>query len=176
MRRVLMSIPVIVSLAILSAIPGCGSASDSGKPKEVTGGPPSTVPLTEHDHPSEGPHHGSLIELGNEEYHAELVHDEKAGTVTIYILDSKAEKAVPIEAAELMINLKHDGQPEQFPLKAEPQEGDPADKSSRFVSKDAELGEDLDHKGADPQLSVNIDGKSYIGKIAHDHDHAHKHD
>ena len=29
-----------------------------------------------HAHPSEGPHGGELIELGNEEYHAELLHPE----------------------------------------------------------------------------------------------------
>ena len=39
-----------------------------------------------HAHPSEGPHHGALIELGKEDYHAEIVHDEKTDTVTIYIL------------------------------------------------------------------------------------------
>ncbi len=50
--------------------------------------PPATVDV--HSHPTEGPHHGTLIELGKEEYHAELVHDDKM--VTIYILDSAAKK------------------------------------------------------------------------------------
>ncbi len=72
--------------------------------------PPDTAGV--HDHPAEGPHHGSLIELGNEEYHAELVHD--AENVTVYILDSSASTATPIEAPELTINLMHDGKPAQF--------------------------------------------------------------
>jgi len=130
----------------------------------------------EHAHPTEGPHGGDLIELGNEEYHAELVHDEKAGTVTIYILDAHAEAAVPIDAPELTINLKHDGQAEQFKLAASPDASDPQGKSSRFTSSDAELGEDLEHEGAEPQLVVAINGKQYRGKIEHGHeDGDHKH-
>lgn len=128
-----------------------------------------------HDHPSEGPHHGSLIELGEEEYHAEFVHDEDAGTVTIYILDGTAEKTVPIQAQELVINLKHDGRGEQFKLTASPDEGDPAGKSSRFVSNEAELGEDLDAEGVEARLVVKIAGKSYTGELEHDHDHEHEH-
>lgn len=169
-------LPLLTSLSLVWFAAGCGDAPDSKKPKEVSGGPPKTVETSghEHDH-GDPPHHGTLIELGDEEYHAELVHDEKAKTVTVYILDSAAKKAVPIEAAEIVINLKHDGKPEQFPLKADPDSGDPQGKSSRFVSKDAELAEDLDHKGANPQLAVQVAGKSYVGKIAHEHE-GHKHD
>ena len=130
-----------------------------------------------HDHPSEGPHHGSLIELGGEEYHAEFVHDEDAGTVTIYILDGAAKEAVAIDAPDIAINLKHDGKGEQFKLAASPDKGDPQGKSSRFVSNDKELGEDLEHEDADASLVLKINGKSYRGAIAHDHDHDddHKH-
>ena len=105
----------------LLVLAGCGSepaATDSGT---VDTPPPATVDT--HAHPSEGPHHGDLVELGNEEYHAEVVHDE--GSVTIYILDGHVENAVPIDAAEITINLKHDGQPEQFTLAASPDAGDP---------------------------------------------------
>ena len=54
------------------------------------------APAHAHAHPTEGPHHGSLIELGKEDYHAEFVHDDTTDTVTIYILDAAAAKAVPI--------------------------------------------------------------------------------
>jgi hypothetical protein len=129
----------------------------------------------EHAHPTEGPHHGSLIELGNEEYHAELLHDEKAGKVTIYVLDGEAKKTVPIPAKELTINLKHGGKGEQFKLAAAPDMGDPEGKSSRFMSEDKELAEDLDAEGAEARLVVEINGKSYTGDLAHEHDHDHKH-
>ncbi|WP_339744139.1 hypothetical protein [uncultured Rubinisphaera sp.] len=130
----------------------------------------------DHAHPSEGPHHGSLIELGNEEYHAELVHDDEAGTVTIYVLNAAATEAVPIEATEVTINAKHDGTPEQFKLAATPDANDPEGKSSKFVSSDAELAAHLDEEGAEPTLVLMINGKSFRGTVAHDHDdHDHDH-
>jgi hypothetical protein len=131
--------------------------------------PPATVEI--HEHPSEGPHHGSLIELGKEEFHAELVHDDK--TITIYVLDSSAKNSVPVEASEVLINLVKDGKPVQFKLAALPEESDPSSKSSRFVVNSPELVSLLDDEAAAPKLSITINGKSYRGIITHDHDHAH---
>ena len=134
--------------------------------------PPSTVEV--HSHPSEGPHHGTLIELGKEEFHAELVHDAKS--VVIYILDSAAKNAVPIDASEVIVNLLHDGKPEQFKLAAIADAGDLNGKSSRFQSNDVELATHIDDESASPKLSVSINGKAYRGVISHDHsghDHAH---
>ncbi|TWU39858.1 hypothetical protein Q31b_31730 [Novipirellula aureliae] len=130
--------------------------------------PPTTVDV--HVHPTEGPHHGSLIELGNEEYHAELVHDEDS--VTIYILNGPATEAVPIDAKEVTINLLHDGTPEQFKLAASADAADPSGKSSRFSLSDAELVGHIDDESAAPKLMVTINGTPYRGELAHDHDHA----
>ena len=44
----------------------------------------------EHAHPTEGPHHGQLIELGDEAYHGEWVPDTARITVSISILDGHA--------------------------------------------------------------------------------------
>lgn len=172
----------VVFLASLTAFTlliaaGCSNgAGDSASGEGPSNMPPVTVEADDHGHghPSEGPHHGHLIELGAEEYHAEFVHDEEAGTVTVYILDAAAKQSVPIEAAEIAINLKHDGQGEQFKLAASPVKGDPKGMSSRFVSNDEELGEDLELEDAEAQLVLKIAGKSYRGKIEHDHDHSHK--
>ena len=165
------------ALICVCGLSGCNS-QDAGSPSAMTGSqtidvpPPATVDI--HSHPIEGPHHGMLIELGKEEYHAELVHDDKS--VTIYILDSGAKESVPIDAQELVINLVHDSKPEQFKLAANPDAGDPSGKSSRFALQDAELIEELEHDHAAAKLSVLIGGKSYRGEIKHDHaghDHAH---
>ncbi len=131
--------------------------------------PPATVDV--HAHPSEGPHHGTLVELGSEEFHAEVVHD--ANSVTIYILNSSASKAVPIDAKALTINLLHDGAPEQYTLAANPDTGDTNGMASRFVLADAELAEHLDDESAMPKLMVTINGTPYVGEIKHDHDHDH---
>lgn len=180
MRTRLGSVVVMAAATVMFA--GCGQQTPQNEGNGGGAGATATSPSEnehEHEHPSEGPHHGSLIELGKEEYHGELVHDEESGKVTIYILDSAATKAVPIEAAEITVNVVHDGKPQQFPLAAVPDEGDPQGKSSRFVSEDQALGTGLDVEAAEARLTLQIDGKSYSGKISHEHgahdhgDHAH---
>lgn len=126
-----------------------------------------------HAHPSEGPHHGTLVELGSEEYHVEVTHD--ATSVTIYVLDSSAKQAVPIDASDVTINVVHEGKPEQFKLVANPDAGDPAGKSSRFTLADAELVSHMDDESAAPKLSLTIDGTPYRGEIKHEHEHEHDH-
>lgn len=166
---------LMLGLAVLTsaALIGCGKPEEKTGPKEVSEDPPPPPPGAEEGHPTEGPHHGGLIELGKEEYHAELVHDEKAATVTIYLLDGPtAKEAVSTDAKDVTINVKHDGKPEQFKLAAQPDEGDPEGTSSRFVSKDAELIKHLDEEGAEAALVVKINGKQFNGKISHSHDHA----
>lgn len=156
---------VCTGLTACLVLTGCGKGPGSVESSP----PPATVDA--HDHPTEGPHHGSLIELGNEEYHAELVHDEQTGAITVYILDSSAKRAVPIDATELTVNLSHDGQAEQFSLAASPESSDPPGQSSRFASSDAQLAEGLDHEDAQAQLVASINGKQFRGNISHDHDH-----
>ena len=168
-----------MSLAALSLLTVVGCQEPTASTTEAT---PATS--TEHDeaahaHPSEGPHHGDLVELGNEEYHAEVLHDKELGTLTIYMLDGTATKQVAIDATEVTINITHDGKPEQFTLAAKPDDSDEPGKSSRFFSDDKDLAGHIDAFGAGPRLVVKIDGKAYRGEITHSHDHGeddHGHD
>ncbi|MGH7200185.1 MAG: hypothetical protein ACREJB_06240 [Planctomycetaceae bacterium] len=167
---------VLLALVALSGCGGEANESDEYQPVEMLDAPPETVDDHGHDHAAHGPHDGELIELGTDgKYHAEMLHDEEAGTLTIYILDGSATKTVPIEAADVTINVKHDGQPEQFKFAASPTEDDPEGLSSRFVSNDAELGEHLHEEGTEPRLVVQIEGSSYSGTLEHSHDHDHEH-
>lgn len=159
----------VVALSLLSGCTG-GAKPDSGTASSGT----TSEAAHEHDHPSEGPHHGALIELGDEEYHAELVHD--ASSVTVYILDASAQKPQAV-SAEVSINAMHDGKPEQFQLTASPEPSDPAGKASRYVSTDAELAAHIDDHASAAKLSVAIDGTPYRGDLVHDHDHeGHNHE
>lgn len=169
----------LFTLALASMTFGLVGCKDASTTVE-TSPPPATIDAHDdhdghdhsaHAHASEGPHQGALIELGNEEYHAELVHDEETGSVTIYVLDAAASEPIPIDSIDITINVKHDGKPEQFKLAASPDATDPQGKSSRFVSTDAELGGHLDEEGAEPKLVLTINGESFRGTIAHDHDH-----
>lgn len=163
---------VALGLAVHSSAaeqPAAGGAKAKQAPK-------ADSKKDEHAHSEKGPHGGPIIELGEEEYHAEIVLEDKTDTVTIYVLSSNAKDAVPIDAPEVVINLKHGNKPEQFKLKASPMKIDPKGKSSRFALKSQDLMHDLHHDNADARLRLKIAGKSYSGKIAaghHDHaDHA----
>ena len=117
----------------------------------------------EHAHPTEGPHHGQLIELGDEAYHGEWVPDAASKTVSIYILDGHAEKEVPIGNDAAVINLFVDGVPRQIQLIPQPSPGE-ADQASRFeLPRTAKQA--VDGKEGRGELRVMIQGKSYRGPL-----------
>lgn len=178
---------------------GCADSTDDSQFSDVSATEseqPDENEHAAHAHPSEGPHGGDLIELGNDDYHAELVHpgghddaegghnddgdagheanDEHVG-IAVYILDSMAKNAVPIDAAEIALNLTHDGKPLQFKLAAMPEDNDPAGQSSRFASADKGLLEHFhENHHVEGTLVLKINGKSFRGKLAHGHDdHGH---
>lgn len=127
-----------------------------------------------HSHSSEGPHHGMLIELGKEDYHAELVHDDATATVTIYILDSSVTKSVPITAKHITLNMRAGGKPQQFVLAAQPQKGEATGSASAFTVTGNDLCRAIDEHGVTGRLNVEIEGKMYVGKVG-GHSHAHQH-
>jgi hypothetical protein len=142
------------------------------------GGPaaPPVKPDTEHAHSEHGPHEGHLIELGNEEYHAELTHDDATKTVAIYLLGPDAKTAVTIPDTEtLTLNLKVGEEPLQAKLTAEKQASDPEGQASKFVVVDEKVLEALEAPKTTGRLSVKIGEKSYSGPVEHEeHGHDHK--
>lgn len=135
--------------------------------------PGKAAPPAAHAHPEHGPHNGDLIELGNEEYHMELVHDEKAGNVMFFLLDSSAKKMLAIPAKEILVNVKAAGKGKQYKIPPFPQQNDPKDNFSCYGTKDKELMATLDKHGIEATLVVEIAGKQYRGKIEHHHHHDH---
>lgn len=163
------------SASVLSVVVAFGLAGCGGKDDKATGKDGKKAAEAEHAHPTDGPHGGHLIELGNEEYHAELAHDDKTHTVSIYLLDATAKKAVPIDAKEVKVNLVVGGKPSQYSLPAKPLEGEPAGQSSRFELADEAFMEALEAKTTKGRLSVTISGKDFSGAIEHhEHDDEHK--
>lgn len=157
---------VIPMFSVVAAEPPKATAKPASKAGEKA---------DEHAHPEVGPHKGALIELGDEEYHAEIVFDEDKDIVTVYLLDGHAKEAVTSDAKDIAINLKHDGKGAQFKLKAQPQKGDPEGKSSRYGAKSEDLMHAIHEKDAGPKLSLKIKGKTFTGKIdPHVHDHEHE--
>jgi hypothetical protein len=167
MRSITVGLCAAASAAVLLA--GCqGNATPAAAPEDASAAESHGHGHgDDHDHGSTGPHGGALVELGDEEYHAEVVLDEVGGVATVYILDASAKSAVPIDAADVVINLARPGQPgAEHRLPASPREGDPEGKSSRFASSNAaDLVRAMRERGAKPRLRVTIDGKPFNGAV-----------
>jgi hypothetical protein len=160
----------MIVFAALAGFQGCGkSASGPTPPADAHAGE------DEHAH-EEGPHGGQIIELGDEEYHAELTHDDATHKVGVYLLDSTAKAAAAIDAPSVAVNCRIDEKPEQFTLVAVPQPGEPAGSSSYFELVSEELCDGWDAPNSVARLNVVIGGKPYVGLIeTHDHGHDHGH-
>lgn len=166
MNRRSFGFSVVCAVFAASVFVGCGKSP-----------PPNALPgdSDAHAHAEEGPHHGHLIELGQEEYHAELTHDDVTKTVTIYLLDKSAKGAVAIGDPDITLNLSVDGQPLQAKLQAAPQQGDPPGQSSRFAISNEKVMEAIESPKTQARINVSINGKSYSGVVEH-HEHGeHKH-
>ena len=117
----------------------------------------------DHDHGAKGPHGGSIVELGDEEYHAEVVVDADAHTLRVFVLGKDAKTASPIAAKEVTITPE---EKKALTLKAVPLDGEGADKSSRFELVDeAAVHSLLDAGMLHGNLNVKIGDKPYSGHI-----------
>ena len=167
--------PSAIALLMVSmALGGCNSDSTVDPPAQIEGLPPAFAEdiIQGEDnadvHPTEGPHGGHLIELGDEEYHAELLHDEDANTVTIHLLDGPAKKNVCVPLANITMQLFQDGQFVKYTLSAVPQAESPAGTASKFEVVDATLCELLCHgEELRGRVQLTIDGTPYTGTIDH---------
>ncbi len=123
-------------------------------------------------HATHGPHGGELLEIGKEEFHAEIVIDEVKKQLVVYLLEADAKTSLAIEEPHLMVNLVLAGKPMQIKLKAIPQQSDAVGQASCFGAVSVELVDALHSAKADPKLATRIRKKAYVTKIVHKHDHA----
>jgi hypothetical protein len=160
---------LVVALTIAAGLwlNGCNSASN-------TAATPKPAGETDHDHEHHhhGPHNGHLMELGEEEYHAEWTHDG-SGKVTFYVLDSDAKNEVPIAADQITIDVKiGDNEPKTYELAAA---NPTAGKSAAFAITDkqfASLFDQLKSTGIVLTLHANINGKQF-DQVIKEHEHEH---
>jgi len=155
---------LITCCCVAVSLLGCAEEKKDGSYNKTPEGDKKPA----HSHGSHGPNKGDLIELGSPKYHGELTHDDKS--VTIYILNGAADKQLPIKAEKVVIQIVHGEETESFDLPAKPMDGEKDGMSSRFTAEDDHLLADVEEEGAKKTLVVEIDGKSYRGKIEHHHD------
>ncbi len=131
-----------------------------------------------HDEEHKAPHGGTLVALGDHQYHAEIAWDETAKTITVYVLDGEAEKAVPIDVEEIVLAVGIGKDAETHKFTAKPQENDGDGKCSRFVSSDKALFDKFhDSESTSGQIDLPIGENTFPVVVAHDHhDHDHDHD
>jgi len=153
--------------------------------------PPSPTENTdEHGHDGHNhhghaktPHGGHLIELVNkktgkeEEFHAEWLHEDKTGKVTVYILDKmiKADYLLPNEEITITIKLS-DQDPKNYQLEAVDATSGDKPMTAKFEIEDPELLTYLKlGEGVEATLKVDINGTPYEGKIEEEGKHRHNH-
>jgi hypothetical protein len=166
---------LLVGVLLLLGTAGCGQSTTPGPDSPIDGHDEHDAHAQDHAaaHSDTGPHGGHLIELGrNHEYHAELLEDDAAESVAVYILDSEMnELAVQQEAIGLTFVVE--GHPTAFQLAAV--DNGQGSGASRFESSDKLLFELLEHSAElEGKIRVTIEGVPYVGGIHH-HGHADDH-
>ena len=151
----------LVYIAVLVLV-GC---SDSNENKSTQ----QSDPHADHEHAEVGPHHGQLVELGHEEYHAEWTFDNSSGKVTIYLLDAEAKEEVTTTAEKITVKATRGKITNSYELAAINTSDTEPPATSQFQVVNAEMLELIklvDH-GIKATLSVSIDGKQYTGSFEH---------
>tara|TARA_R110002111_G_scaffold262875_1_gene342498 strand:+ start:41571 stop:42191 length:621 start_codon:yes stop_codon:yes gene_type:complete len=119
----------------LALFVGCSSKDDTRK-FDAKDSEASVEAEHAHDHAHEhGPNGGHLLEVGEEQYHLEVVFDDKARTLTAYVLGPDAKTAFPIAGEAIDFDLEIGDKEHEIPLAAKPLEGEKEGKSSRFVAE-----------------------------------------
>jgi hypothetical protein len=160
------SLQLIIAAAVAVWVGGCNRAANHSEKA------PKDGVAKEHDHAHHGPHGGHLMEIGEEQYHAEWTHNE-SGKVTFYILDGEAKKEVPIAAEEIAIDVKiGENPPKTYKLVAvSPMEG----KSATFEIVDKQFEavfDQLKSPGIVLTLHANINGTQF-DPVIKEHEHGH---
>src|SRR5687768_7475184 len=94
----------MLAVGAVCGLIGCDTPQSEFKPA-------AQLPAAAHDdhahgEAAEGPHHGSLVELGAEEFHAEIVVDAKAHALKLYLLGPDGKTAASTSAAEATIAVE----------------------------------------------------------------------
>lgn len=161
--------PVLILLLLL----GCSRSQQDSADTPINSANTTADDHTGHDHAAEGPHHGMLMEMGDGELHAELVHGRD--WATIYILDATATSACPIDQPQIHVNVTTGNAGRQFSLRASPEKNEPAGSSSRFVSADRQLVEALTGTDCKCRIAVLHAGIPYGAVVPQQGEHAHQH-
>lgn len=117
-----------------------------------------------HQHEAlKAPHGGNMLVVGEEIAHVEIVHDDAAGKMTLYIYDKDATSPLALKDAP-RINLRTaDGNKQLVTSPIEPQDG----MASRFEVTD----EALKSEHMNGRIALDVGGKKYSVPLDDGHGH-----
>jgi hypothetical protein len=126
---------------------------------------PATTPLpaaaTEGHSHGAGPHGGAVADWGGGAYHVEFTVDHDKKEATVYVLGSDGHTAKSINADKITLSI--DDPAFQVDLDAQPQDGEAAGESSRFVGQHGNLGIVREFSGS---IAGELDGTPYAADFA----------
>jgi hypothetical protein len=166
------SFELALTVAFALILAGC---TDGSSEFAEVGHDESEAAHEDHGHGHHGPNGGEIVEVGNEEFHAEVVVDESTHRIDVFVLGSDAKTAKPIDAPEISLSFKHGDEIEEFKLVAAPLDGEPEGQSSKFTLTSEELFEEMHEHSEGATLSFTAGGESLSGKVTHSHDHGDEH-
>lgn len=160
------SLIIIIWSCLLAS--GCGSsqsnqnAAQDEPPKTANTNIEKTSKKSEPSHEHHAPHGGTLVEIGEEFAHLELVLDSENGKLTGYVLDGEAEKSVRISQLQLEIEIN---EPKPLTVRLLPVEnsltGEKEGATSEFSLQADDLRELSNFDGIIKVISIK--GTSYTG-------------
>ena len=158
-----------LGVALSLCVSGCEPAQEQARPFNPGDDVVNTAP-PEHAH-VHGPNGGHIVELGEEEFHAEVAMD-KDRKLTIYLLDGEVKNAKPVANGTLQIATKVDGKEVVLDLVAAPLDTEKDGQCSRFeLSADKVPGAVMDIEGLTGDLTLKFGEKSLKTSLTEEHAH-----
>jgi len=133
----------IVAISLVSGVIGCGRSGTSVESQPPTAAiaapaaPSTTEPRLTAEHPHRpGVHGGTIVAIGRDSYHAEVVF-ERGGVVRLLMLGPDETQILEVDGQELTAFVKPDGASDSTSIEFRPvpQMGDTSGKTSQFVGQ-----------------------------------------
>jgi hypothetical protein len=136
-------VSALFSASLLLSVAACGNDSPAKK----------AAPAAAHEE-HKAPHGGEILELGEEEAHIEVIHDPKAGTLTLYIYGKNLETPAAVAAPTILLATPA-GPKELTPTALDAKTGQTT--ATSWTLNDALLKSDP----LDGRVRVTINGKQF---------------
>lgn len=159
---------LFVALLACSVLAGCGKKTGDASGENHAG--------HEH-HEHKAPHGGTLVEIGEHQFNLEFVRDEKAGTLTAYVLDAHAENFVRLALPAIVVNAQIGGRTETLSLTAvaNPATGETVGDTSQFTATAAWLKTAAHFDATIPALEIRGAKFTPVKFHLHDEEDDHRH-